>query len=231
MNALQFEISGRGTSEMTTDTLINLIIAIATIATIVVALITWMASSADAKRCRVTDFYLKQKENALLVDAWIGVREDNKRCLILQNNSSAAIRDVSMVVTWHGQPGVCVPGKKWTWAIIPQGTWRIEHASKQQGYDWGLPTAVPPDSPYASPQFFRGGMPQRASEAMNSRGQSSTPNCSITSFSFSDASGNVWNRCYPCSENKGTHIALTASEDDRLARFVKKAHSPHNSSR
>lgn len=61
MNALQFEISGRGTSEMTTDTLINLIIAIATIATIVVALITWMASSADAKRCRVTDFYLKQK--------------------------------------------------------------------------------------------------------------------------------------------------------------------------
>ena len=89
---------------------------------------------------------LSHYENALLVDAWVGIKiaDDGKkqRYLVLQNNSSSAIRNVSLFVIWNDAAHINVPGNDNTWRVLPQGTWKIQRASSDKAYKWKGPSLI-----------------------------------------------------------------------------------------
>lgn len=194
---------------MSIDTIVNIVIAIATIGTIAVALFTWREGASRDRKNQIEGLYLEHRENALLVDAWIGVGQDSKRHIIIQNNSSAVISDVTLQVKWGEGRNMSVPGSKTSWRLIPQGVWYVER-EKDGDCLWKFPCRIAEDHPNITPQFV----------------EQEETKCVIKSIRFTDASNNEWEHRY---YSQGTdqrlaksRLTLLFADDKRLAGFVGK---------
>lgn len=195
------------------NTVISLITAIATVGTIIVALWQLKRTLASREKDQRVSLYHKLRNEAYHIDAWVVAdlnTEYRPRCIIIQNGSSGAIRDVSMEALWPPKKqkdvdtdmSTDVPGTAKPWRVLPQGIWLVKE-SEDPKYQWKFPEPISEEE--------INGYPPQFSESTRKE---------VLSISFTDPYNNQWKRTLSSKGEESESIRLLYSEDSGLQSFV-----------
>lgn len=200
---------------MNVDSLINLITAIATIATVPasIGIAVWQLKrtfTEDAEQ-RLENRYYDLRREAFLVDAWISRAGRNWK-LIINNSSNGVVREVQIHVHWPSLDGRdqhldshklhVAPRSNKPWEVIPQGAWEV--APGNVLWTWDYPRridATTENSP--SPVFFKPSSTRDLHE--------------VVTLQFKDIYDNRWCRVYsadstPDGMEVGLHLIESSTE-------------------
>ena len=218
------------------ETVIEIVTAIATVGTVLVALYQLSRTIKLHDRDRDDDLYSDYESKAFLVDAWVAVEGgadgQKERVIMIRNGTAGPIRDVSLRVLWpmeskdqemladdcelagrgagKTQTEERVPDRRTPWQILPQGLWRV---SRKKGSHWGwdFPKMVSEDEAIRyEPQFSVGDRHKWICHR-------------ILELRFIDTYGNKWSRLYridPGGEGTNTEMLLRSTRRKSLEPYA-----------
>lgn len=139
-------------------------------------------------------------------------RADDERMLIINNDSSGPIRNVSILVAWLSERDKIenepVPANG-VWQILPRGRWLERRDCAHEKYAWGYPHLILADDYHRyTPLFFH---TEDREETLYE----------IMCLKFTDTRGNTWERRY---SNRGdTDPMLRKSSREEFRQFVQNS--------